>query len=59
MTRPAAIPSSAPGHFPLPGDHDPVGPMRTAEHQRRQGGAGAREAQFIAIEKRQVRLLAH
>jgi hypothetical protein len=47
------------GHHPVSTDHHPVGAMRPAQHQRRQGIAVAGETQFVELEQRQIGGLAN
>jgi hypothetical protein len=59
---PKALKIDAGGHAvldaPCPGDHDAIGLVRAAEHQRGDRVAGAGEAQFLKREEREIGLAA-
>ena len=45
-------------HHPAAADHDPVGAMGAAQHQRRERVAAAGKAQFVELEQREIGHLA-
>src|SRR5450432_2099583 len=47
--------NGAVAHHPVAANHHAIGAMRTAQHQRRQGVAMARETQLVELEQRQIR----